>query len=152
MSSKGSLIFVFFLGKNDGFVKNYQIKIKRSDEISIDQITKILEISSETLKSRHRRTATATARNILRVKYPNTCSSLKFSHIDRSIINAIISNWNVELFLRRIFVLDYTKISNSSDEATESKIRRAMSFYFSTMTYKAKTFTGSVMNHVEDNH
>ncbi|CAM4976148.1 unnamed protein product [Rotaria socialis] len=63
----------------------------------------------------------------IKKNYSQLSSGIKFSHIESSIIDAIIK---------------YTKISNPSNTTTENKIRRSMSLYFSEKAYKAKQGTG----------
>ncbi|CAF1921480.1 unnamed protein product [Rotaria magnacalcarata] len=108
--------------------KPHQVR-KRSEtsdiksELSDQEISLILDLSLDELKKCHRKTATATCRNILHLKYSYSSTNIKFSYIDRCIIDAIIN---------------YTKRSNPTDLSTDPKLRRAMSLYFAGMTYKAK--------------
>ncbi|CAF3898876.1 unnamed protein product [Rotaria magnacalcarata] len=107
--------------------REHQVYLNPYNGDVCDKVADLLGINQMTLRSCHRKTSTATCRNILKQKYSQLSSGIKFSHIESSIIDAIIK---------------YTKISNPSDTTTENKIRRSMSLYFSEKAYKAKQGTG----------
>lgn len=67
------------------------------DEFSNQELNYTLDLSAAELKKCHRKTATATCRNILKLKYPQCSTSMKFSCIDGAVIDAIISNFLIKL-------------------------------------------------------
>ncbi len=57
----------------------------------LDNILSSLNMTDKQLKTCHGKTATATARHIMKFKYPHPSPNFKFNEIDESIIQSIIS-------------------------------------------------------------
>lgn len=77
---------------------HHRTQFKSNNDISIDYIIKILGINQVALETCHRKTATATSRNILKYKFSNAKLNMTFSEVDGSIVNSIISNYKFKLF------------------------------------------------------
>ncbi|CAF4213794.1 unnamed protein product [Rotaria magnacalcarata] len=79
------------------------------------------------------RSATITARRIMKFKYLNPANDLKIKKIDESILTAIIR---------------YTRISNSNDRVSKTNIRHVMSNYVAVQKFKNKTSSIAKSNDV----
>ncbi|CAF2076923.1 unnamed protein product [Rotaria magnacalcarata] len=90
----------------------------------LEGIIRDLKMNEKELHFCHGRSATITARRIMKFKYPNPSNDLKIKKIDESILTAIIS---------------YTRISNPNDKVSETSIRHAMSNYVAVQKFKNKT-------------
>ncbi|CAF1686064.1 unnamed protein product [Rotaria magnacalcarata] len=88
---------------------------------TLTDIMSDLNMSEQQLQQCHGRSATVTARRIMKFKYPKPDQDLKIKKIEESILQAIIK---------------YTKISNPADTASEASIRHAMSNYVAVQKFK----------------
>jgi len=108
---------------------------KENDNIIHDKviigITKALKIDQNQLKKCKKRTATATARSLIRCLYPNPDSQFGYAQVDKTIIDTI---------------LEYSTFSNPLDNASGTELRRAISNYFSSMAHKRKVNLKDVTN------
>ncbi|CAF4721711.1 unnamed protein product [Rotaria sp. Silwood2] len=82
-----------------------------------------LGMTENQLKSCHGKTATLTARHIMILQYPNPEPDFKFKEINESIIDSIIQ---------------YARIANPADQASDSEIKHAMGNYVAAYVYKNK--------------
>ncbi|CAF1369641.1 unnamed protein product [Rotaria magnacalcarata] len=101
-----------------------QAQVTYFQEEWMQGIIRDLKMNEKELHFCHGRSATITARRIMKFKYPNPSNDLKIKKIDESILTAIIS---------------YTRISNPNDKVSETSIRHAMSNYVAVQKFKNKT-------------
>ncbi|CAF3993860.1 unnamed protein product [Rotaria magnacalcarata] len=99
----------------------------------LEGIIRDLKMNEKELQFCHGRSATITARRIMKFKYPNPANDLKIKKIDESILTSIIR---------------YTRISNPSDKVSETNIRHAMSNYVTVQKFKNKTSSIAKSNDV----
>ena len=67
-------------------------------EASMVDILLILKMDANKLKTCNKKTATATARFVIKSMYPNCNSNLRYSDVDRSIVDSIIGKLSVFFF------------------------------------------------------
>lgn len=70
------------------------------EELSISEISQMLNIETNELLKRKKRTSTATVRSIIKMLYPCPEPSFTYTSIDKSIIDAIISKFKLDVFLK----------------------------------------------------
>ncbi|CAF2790931.1 unnamed protein product [Rotaria sp. Silwood2] len=101
-------------------------KVDENDEEPGEILLKIMEdfdVSEKDLLMCHRKTATRTARQIMKLLYPNPSPNLKLNNIDEYVIISIIK---------------YTKLSNPNDKVNEADIRHAIGNYIAVHAFKQK--------------
>ncbi|CAF4882873.1 unnamed protein product [Rotaria sp. Silwood1] len=100
---------------------------------SMTDILLMLKMDANKLTKCNKKTATATARSVIKSMYPNCDSNFRYSDVDKSIIDCII---------------EYTKFSNPNDKASDTERRRAVSNYFGYLTYQRKLKAMMVSNQI----
>ncbi|CAF2785813.1 unnamed protein product [Rotaria sp. Silwood2] len=100
---------------------------------SMTDILLILKMDANKLTKCNKKTATATARSVIKSMYPNCDSNFRYSDVDKSIIDCII---------------EYTKFSNPNDKASGTERRRAISNYFGYLTHQRKLKAMMVSNQI----
>ncbi|CAF3901369.1 unnamed protein product [Rotaria sp. Silwood1] len=100
---------------------------------SMNDILLILKMDANKLTKCNKKTATATARSVIKCMYPSCDSNFRYSDVDKSIIDCII---------------EYTKFSNPNDKASDTERRRAVSNYFGYLTYQRKLKAMMVSNQI----
>ncbi|UJR12984.1 hypothetical protein I4U23_000010 [Adineta vaga] len=84
---------------------------------------KLLNIDNDGMIKLNKATATAIARSLIKHKFPNPPINFKLVDVDTEIIDAILL---------------LSKLAHPNDMSSAAKIRRAISNYFATMTYRKK--------------
>ena len=113
------------------------------------EIANTLKMSEKDLQMCHRKTATGTARHLMKFFYPNPPPDLKLSKIDKNVIDSIISKLRHAYFFSFLYIfifLEYTKFSNPNDIVSETDVRHAIGNYIAAYAFKNKLLKNNVSN------
>ncbi|CAF1665910.1 unnamed protein product [Adineta ricciae] len=91
---------------------------------ALENIMGHLEINEHDLQLCHGRSATVTARHIMKFKYPNPDDNCTIRNIGEAVIQAIIK---------------YTRISNATDQCSDADIRHAIGNYLAVQRFQNRT-------------
>jgi hypothetical protein len=69
------------------------------ENVSMVEIIKTLGVDKNDLINCNKKTSTATARSLIRFKYPNPEPNFGLTNVDKSIIHAIIGKFNIVFIL-----------------------------------------------------
>ena len=118
-------------------------------EASMVDILLILKMDANKLKTCNKKTATATARFVIKSMYPNCDSNFRYSDVDKSIIDCIIGKLSVLFLIEQYFYsIEYTKFSNPNDKTSNTERRRAISNYFAYLAHQRKLKAMMVSNQI----
>ncbi len=132
------------ISKYFNYIENKSRRVRDLLDIGEDgnivEITKVFGIVEKDFVKYTRKTSTATARRLIRFKYPNPKPGFRFADVEKSIVNKIIGKLNI-VFIQieqYFYLIECTKYLNPYDTATDADLRKAMSNYFSTLKYRKK--------------
>ncbi|CAF1686983.1 unnamed protein product, partial [Adineta ricciae] len=91
---------------------------------ALENIMEHLEINEHDLQLCHGRSATVTARHIMKLKYPNPDDSCTIRNIGEAVVKAIIK---------------YTRISIATDQCSDADIRHAIGNYLAVQRFENRT-------------
>ncbi|CAF1320685.1 unnamed protein product [Rotaria magnacalcarata] len=101
---------------------------------SMEKIIQSLGLDKNLSSKYNKKTATSTARNLMKFLFPNPEPDFTIKNVDQSIIDKIIN---------------YTSYSNPNDQSSDAEIRTAIRNYFASLNHHNKGKTNAVSKNID---